>query len=235
MAPEVERLEIPLERGRLAARLHHPPGQARAAAVVAHGQYSSMASRKLTALSQAMARAGCYALQFDHSGCGDSLGELELTTLTGRLEEFLAAVDVLERRAPGLPLVYMGSSLGGLTALLAADRRPPACTACWSAPTDLAEIIDRLDAPPEGFAALINDLPNHDPAAALSRARNILFVHGENDQVAPASQARRGHELARPPKDLLVIPGADHALTNPRDQRLAVERTLAWIDSCLAA
>ncbi len=233
MRPPVQPLEIELPRGRLAARLHRPGAGSRAAAVIAHGQASSMASQKLTRLARTLARAGVATLQFDHSGCGDSLGELELTTLTGRREEFLAAVDTLAGLVPGLPLVYLGSSLGGTVALLAADVRPPRCTVAWSAPLDLEELLPRLDPPPEGFSALINDIPNHDLPAVLDRSRGVLFVHGEQDEVVPVNHARFGYARVGPPKGLLILPGADHRLSRPGDQKRAITRTLAFIQDCL--
>ncbi len=233
MSYPVEPLEIELPRGRLAARLHRPGEPPRAAAVIAHGQASSMASQKLTRLARALARSGVAALQFDHSGCGDSLGELELTTLSGRRAEFLAAVETLVHLTPGLPLIYLGSSLGGTVALLAADKRPPRCTVVWSAPLDMAELLPRLDPPPEGFSALVNDMPNHDLPAVLGRARGVLFVHGQRDEVVPVRHARFGHRLVGPPKDLLILPGADHRLSRLVDQELAVERTIAFIQNRL--
>lgn len=233
MDAPIQPLQIELPQGSLAARLHRPEGKPRAAAVIAHGQASSMASQKLTRLARALAGAGCLALQFDHSGCGDSLGELELTTLTGRREEFLAAVETLAGLAPGLPLVYLGSSLGGTVALLAADLRPPRCTVAWSAPLDLAELLPRLDPPPQGFSALINDIPNHDLPAVLARARGVLLVHGEDDEVVPVKHARFGHDLVGPPKGLLILPGADHRLSRRADQDRAIAETLAFVQGRL--
>ena len=53
-------------------------------------------------------------------GCGDTPGDVLETTLTSRRDELLAAAAWLGSRWPGAPLVYLGSSLGGTAALLAA-------------------------------------------------------------------------------------------------------------------
>lgn len=215
----------------LAGRLYRPQDEPRGAAVIAHGLYSSMQSEKLNRLAAALAEAGYLALMFDATGCGDSPGDVRQTTLTSRHDELLAAVEHLARLAPGLPMAYLGSSLGGTAALLAADTRPPACTVVWSAPSDLQELFMRLRSrpdPPE-LPAMARDLGRHDLEGLLGRLSRVLWVHGEQDEVVPVSQARRGYQLLREPKGLVILPGADHRFTRPEDQKTAVEHTLAWL------
>jgi alpha-beta hydrolase superfamily lysophospholipase len=231
-AGRTEDLAIARPGGELAARLHHPPARPRAAAVVAHGLASSMASSKLTALCRALAAAGVLALQFDHSGCGGSPGDQYDTSLTLRRDELLAAAETLAGRAPDAPLAYVGSSLGGAAAVAAADIRAPACLAAWSAPVDLEELMHALRHDPEAarYRALARDLGRHDLRAVVARLSRCLWVHGERDEVVPARQAREAHRLAREPKELLILPGADHQLSRAGDQRRARERTLAWME-----
>ncbi|MGD9123739.1 MAG: alpha/beta hydrolase [Desulfarculaceae bacterium] len=225
-------VSIPYPSGDLAAATYYPAGPPQGAVVIAHGLQSSKASTKLTRLSQSLAAAGLAALRFDHSGCGQSPGDMEETTLSSRRDEFLAAMEFLASQVPGLPLVYMGSSLGGTTALLAGDIKPPACTVCWSTPTDLEALYLRLrdQAGEPGMRALARDMPAHDLSAVLARTSRVLFVHGERDEVVPAAQARRGHRLARAPKELMIIPQADHRLSKEQDQLQAMAQTLAWIE-----
>ena len=50
-----------------------------------------------------------------------------------------------------------------------------------------------------------------DTQSKIARVRSPkLFVAAALDEVAPAAHARRLFELARPPKELLVVPGAGH-------------------------
>jgi fermentation-respiration switch protein FrsA (DUF1100 family) len=215
----------------LAARLHQPLGPPWAAAVVAHGLFSSMQSAKLTRLAQALAGAGCVALQYDSLGCGDSPGQVRDTTLSGRAGELLAAARLLAGLHPGLPLVYIGSSLGGSAALLAARELPPACLALWSTPVDLPALMARLAARPEppDLPLMARDMAGHDLAGAAAQARGALFVHGELDEVVPLAHAHLGHGLAGQPKSLLILPGGDHRLSRPGDQLVATAATLDWI------
>lgn len=217
---------------RLAGRLHRPSGRPRSLAIISHGLESSMASQKLTRLAETLAGSGHLALRFDHAGCGISPGQLSQTSLTARRDEFLAAVAALRALEPGLPLVYMGSSFGGTTALLAGDLEPPACSLHWSTPWDFEPLFGAIDDPPERptFRELVRDVPRHDLEAVLARTQNALVIHGEHDEVVPVSQARRAFQLLREPKELLILPKADHRLSNPRDQQQAMARSLAWIE-----
>lgn len=232
----VQGVWIPLGDQRLAARLHRPARAPRGAAVVAHGLYSSMQSAKLTRLCQALAGSGWLALQYDARGCGQSPGAVRLTTLSGRSEEFRAAAAWLGGFSPGLPLAYLGSSMGGTAALLAADLEPPQALACWSTPIDMAELMRGLARRPEppDLPEMARDLARHDLEAVLARVSRVLFVHGERDEVVPVDQARRAFALAGEPKDLLLLPGADHRLTREADQDQAIARTLAWLEARVA-
>jgi alpha-beta hydrolase superfamily lysophospholipase len=235
-APATQAVTIPLGDLELAARLHRVAVAPRGAAVVAHGLYSSMQSAKLTRLGQALAQAGWLTLRYDAMGCGQSPGEVRLTTLSGRRDELLAAATWLGRQAPGLPLAYLGSSLGGAAALLAADLEPPQALICWSTPIDMEELMlgmARRPQPPD-LPAMARDMAQHDLEAVLARASRALFVHGEADEVVPVSQAHRAYALAGEPKELLLLPGADHRLTREADQDQAIARTLAWLEACAA-
>ncbi len=229
-------LSIDAAGGRLAGRLHQPADEPHAAVVIAHGLFSSMASEKLTALAEALAQAGYAALQYDAMGCGDTPGDVGQTTLTGRRDELLAAAAWLRREWPETPLVYLGSSLGGTAALLAADQQPPAATVAWSTPTDLEALYHKLQNNPDRpeLPALARDIVRYDLGAVLARARRVLFVHGRQDEVVPVQQAQHGYRLAGEPKDLLLLPGGDHRLTSRELQRQATEQSLAWIQGMIA-
>lgn len=193
-----------------------------------------MQSEKLTRLAETLAQQGYAVLRFDHAGCGRSPGELRRATLSSRRDEYLAAARALAGLYPGLPLVFLGSSLGETAALLAAGELPPAGLALWSAPVDLAELLAGMSARPDppgppDLPEMARDLARHDLPALLARTRGALFVHGGEDEVVPVRQARLGHGLAAAPKALFVLPGADHRLSRVEHQLQATARTLEWI------
>lgn len=231
-----QEVRIPHAGLELAGRLFLPAVNPRAGVVIAHGLYSSMQSEKLTRLAGALARGGYVCLMFDALGCGASPGDVRHTTLSSRRGQFLSAVAYLEQAAPDLALAYMGSSLGGTAALLAGQVRPPACTVCWSTPVDLDALMRRLNrqpAPPD-LPGMVEDIPRHDLGAALAHTRGLLVVHGQEDEVVPVAQAHLAFDLAPQPKDLLLLPGADHRLSRLADQDQALARTLAWLARLLS-
>ncbi len=216
----------------LAGRLHRPAGHPRSLAIISHGLDSSKDSQKLTPLAAALAQAGHLALRFDHAGCGDSPGDQSRTSLTSRRDEFLSAVGALRGLEPELPLVYMGSSFGGTVAALAGDLEPPVCSLHWSTPWDFEPLFQTVH-DPEGRPTLremVRDIYYHDVEAVLARTARAFLVHGEFDEVVPVSQARWAHQIMPEPKGLLVLPGADHRLSELADQEEAMAQSLAWVD-----
>lgn len=230
MPPQItsNHILIPHKPHTLAARLHHSAESPLFAAIIAHGLFSSMASEKLTLLTSSLAGAGGMALQFDHGGCGDTAGDITQTSLSSRKAEYLAAAQYLREQAPGLPLVYLGSSMGGSVALLAGQELPPACTVIWSAPLDYRPLAGRIEDGPD-LTVLGDDLVNHDLQAAAAATPNLLVVHGEKDEVVPVSQAQEAHALAPEPKDILILEGADHRLSRIKDQKRAIDHTISFV------
>jgi hypothetical protein len=57
--------------------------------------------------------------------------------------------------------------------------------------------------------------------------RDLLVVHGKNDQVLPASDAQRIYDWALEPKEILLYDGADHGLNEVKDQLF--EKLTDWL------
>lgn len=129
--------------------------------------------------------------------------------------EGLGASDVLEcvsRLPPGAaPHLLVGLGIGGAAALLAAPQLPSVRTVA----TVGAEMR------PEDETAL---------AAALSDGeRAYLFLHAPAD-----AHAAELYRLARHPKGLLSLPGADHELSQEADARYVGRLIAAWAEPYLA-
>jgi fermentation-respiration switch protein FrsA (DUF1100 family) len=195
-----------------------------------------MASRKLTNLCRACADFGFLALQFDHTGCGDSSGEARLVTLSQRRDEVLCAAQALFDLAPDLPQAYMGSSLGGAAVIAASALRPPLCTVAWSTPTDMTALMKRLlkQQPKPDLPRMAEDIPRHNLLGIIKNLPGLLMIHGQLDEVVPVSQAEMGYEVAPKPRALLILTSADHQLSKPEDQRQATAHTLAWLEKFAA-
>jgi pimeloyl-ACP methyl ester carboxylesterase len=135
----------------------------------------------------ALAKAGYHVLAFDAHGYGRSpagSGEVDV--------DVRAAVSKL-RSAGARKVVLIGASMGGTAVLSAAVgmKPPPAAVISLSGPGSF-DLMSALDAVPR-------------------LAMPKLFVVGAND-VQFADSARELNRRARAPKQLVVVPTADHGV-----------------------
>ena len=127
--------------------------------------------------------------------------------------------------------MYAGSSMGGAEALLAAVQKEPAALAVWVAPIDMDDSWRRLmEGPwPPDLPDMEADRKNYDMKALLPSISRVLFIYAEGDDVVPPSHnANIAYELAREPKELWVVPGADHRFSDPADQEKVIKRSIDW-------
>lgn len=119
-------MDIPLpfqdSRGHLvSAVLAVPPHETDRLVLLCHGFLSNKNSTTNTALTRLLLAGGIATFRFDFFGQGDSQGPFESITLTTALDQALRALDLI--RARGYRRIgLMGSSFGGLVAILAAER-----------------------------------------------------------------------------------------------------------------
>lgn len=160
-------------------------------------------------------------------------GGSEGTLISFGLREVLdvqAALEALSQdpRTKGLPVGCYGVSMGGAVALLAASRFPSIrAVAADSSYADLGYAIARtqwltyhIPRIPLGQAVLWGTrirlgcrLSALSPERVIGEIapRPVLIVHGGKDVGIPPEQARRLYAAARDPRQLWVVPDAEHA------------------------
>jgi alpha/beta superfamily hydrolase len=199
-----ETFELAGPAGRLEAILMHPDAGPVAAAVVCHAhplQGGIMHFKVVFRAAKALQRQGLAALRFNFRGVGTSEGTHDKGR--GEQDDVRAALDEMERRFAGLPLILGGFSFGSSMALRvgAADPRPRAIFALGF---------------PAGMMTDTSFLENlHVPR---------LFVQGEKDTIGPPDALRALLTRSPEPRRLVVIDGADHFFTDRLD---ALEETIA--------
>jgi alpha/beta superfamily hydrolase len=176
--------------GRLEAVLMHPEGAPAAAAVVCHAHPlhgGMMHFKPVFRAAKALQDHGVAALRFNFRGVGRSTGTHDHGR--GEQDDVRAALDEMERRFPGLPLVVGGFSFGSTMAVRVAggDPRPRAVLVM-------------------GFPLRMLD----DASFVSKVTRPRLFVQGERDEFGPAEQIAALVEPLPPPRTLVVVPGSDH-------------------------
>src|SRR6266496_586332 len=70
-----------------------------------------------------LSKVGFPVLRFDYSGCGDSDGDEQDSSLEGWLADIGTATDVLRQKSGAQRVIFAGMRLGGMLAVLAATRR----------------------------------------------------------------------------------------------------------------
>ena len=175
--------------GPLEARLDLPDGAPRAVAVCGHPhplRGGTMHTKALYQTAKALTRVGVAAVRFNFRGVGASAGTFDAGP--GEQDDFRAALTFAERRFPGLPLWAAGMSFGSWIALSVGADDPRVSLLLGVAPP-----VDRYD-----FSAL----------AACTKPK--FFVHGEEDELIPATDIRKFYAPLLEPKELVLIEDANH-------------------------
>jgi len=232
-----ERHAVDVPGGRVCLVLHLPDSSAPAPCVVAcHGLSASKDSDKYLLLGAELPAAGFALARFDFRGCGESSGREEDTTIATRIEDVEAVMKLLGRH-PRLSGEFglLGSSMGGFVALHVAAMGGGYSLVTWNAPANLFDLAhdERHDGRGIGVPFL-TELASHRYESAPTGVPRHLVIHGEADDVVDVEHGTVLHARAAEPCDLIVIPGADHRLTDPGHRREAVDASLAWFRRFLA-
>ncbi len=226
----VERHGVSISGATLAIALHLPGGPGTFPCVVAcHGLGASKDSDKYLLLGEEFPGAGLALARFDFRGCGESTGREDETTVATRIADAGAVLAFLgdhPRLAGRFGL--LGSSMGGFVALhVAAARRDAVPVVTWNAPASLADLDDSQDSPAIGMPFLL-ELSSGRYAESPRGVPRHLVIQAEADEIVPVEHGSVLHARAGEPCDFVIVPGADHRLTDMAHRRDAVARSLDW-------
>ncbi len=234
----IERFSMKVDGVDVVGVLHLPLSGPAPCVVACHGMGASKDSDKYLLLGRDFPEAGLALARFDFRGSGESGGLYRDATIASRIADLEA---VLERLAghPSLDGRFglLGSSLGGFVALWVASRHRgimPVVT--WNAPANLASLAVSpcADVTSPG-AALVAEIRAGRHVDAPAGAGHVLVVQGQADDVVPPGQAQVLFEHAGEPRELCLLPGADHRLSDPFHRLEAVKRSRDWFTHHLHA
>jgi uncharacterized protein len=183
--------------GRLEAVLMRPEAPAVAAAVVCHAHPlhgGMMHFKPVFRAAKALQEAGVAALRFNFRGVGRSEGVHD--DGRGEQDDARAALDEMERRFPGVPLVLGGFSFGSTMALRVAPR------------DSRVKAVLAMGYP-------LRRAGDTAPVADVTQPR--LFVQGAQDEFGPEAEIRALVLPLAPPRELVVVADADHYFTGRLD------------------
>ena len=234
---KVEKVYFKSEGKRISGILHLPEKINPSCVIASHGLLSSKDSEKYIAFGEQISREGMSMLRFDFRGIGESEGGEEDNTVSKKIADLSAAIDFirsyssLENR-----IGLIGSSLGGFLSLIKASEDKEIRTiVIWATPLHLDDLgtkkqEENYPLPPEAF---FEDLPKHRLVPLLHKVSNCLVIHGEEDELVPLDQALGIFYNLSVPKEIHVIGGSDHRLTDPAHRQRAIQLTVDWFKKYL--
>lgn len=223
---------------RLTGTLHLPGINQPPFVVGSHGLLSSANSPKQIELAGKCSENGIAFFRFDHRGCGKSEGsKTDAADFNGRCRDLSSAIEFLQNHYDlGSRMGLFGSSLGGAVCIATAASTNTSAIVTIAAPLNSRSLImaARGIEPVEISAELALDQKfRFDISKSLSSMRNFLIFHGDKDSVVPVSHAYELFEKAGYPKKLIIQEEGDHVMSNPRDQKQFIHKTITWFTSCL--
>jgi len=209
---------------------------------------------QVSGIATDLAKAGFAVLTFDFRGFRQSDG---LFTLSGQIKDARAAVTHLlefEQTLDSWVGVY-AASWGAAVAVCTMARDPRISSLCLRAPvydtnwfttspmiepavkqlieTDPGQIrgIDDPETREIILTRMVEDTKIYNPINEISKLapRPLLIIHGTEDVGIDLAGVKRLFELAGEPKDLIVVEGADHELTNPLAHEITVKTAVEWL------
>lgn len=208
----------------LGVRVFDPPAEPRGLIVAVHGgtydsAYYDLGEGSLTVLGPA---DGFRVVALDRPGYGDSAGVApERLTFAEQTAILAAAIDWLAAENPGLPIVVVGHSIGGMLALRAA--------AATAVPVAGVEVSGLGELWQPGIHEMWGSLAGDAPAVELPPEAHAGVMLGPRDTQAADSVERDGALLRAMPMPELIdvltwsdqLPEVGAALTVPVSLTLA--------------
>lgn len=232
MALSIEEFSTSSEGVEISGVIHWPAQLPAPCIICSHGLFSSKASSKFVAVAEHLAADGFVAVRYDHRGCGESQGQIENTTVSGRIQD-LETVYHHARRQPNIndTFALMGSSMGGYISLfMAAKYSVFSALAVWATPFEIRRPSKNRKATdlPVLKNEFYNDLIHYRLDDILSNLNRCLILHGQKDELVPVEHAHKIYQRLREPKTIDIVPGADHRFSDNHHRRQAIERTVAF-------
>ena len=235
----------------IAAILSTPDRPTTQLAVLCHGFLSSKNSATNKTLTRLFNEQGLATFRFDFFGQGDSDGPFEEITTTLAVHQAETALDLVTARGYDR-IGLVGSSFGGLVAILTAARRHDlVCLALkcpvvdfaeellltfgseelarWKATGTIPNIMGGPDRVRLRYAFYEDCLRQIAYGPAERIAIPTLIVQGERDECVPLHQSRRLHDVLRGQTRLDLLPDADHQFTRREDFRQMTASISDWL------
>lgn len=211
---------------------------------ISAGPYNP-AERGYALLAEKFCNHGFSTFIFNFRGAGRSQGNLDLLAWTEDLKAAIGFFSSLDE-VKGSELALLGSSGGAAVSVyVAASDQRISCVVTLACPANFDGIMPRSQAEAiighfrsigvirdKDFPVSVDDwlagFHTVSPIRYIHQIspRPLLLIHGDKDNTIPLEHAHQLYALAREPKELVIIPGADHRL---RLEEKAVDTAINWL------
>ncbi len=237
-----ENVEITSDDGIRLVGHFYPCENAKRVIIAFHGWRSSW-DRDFGMIAEFWHQHGCSVLYAEQRGQNASGGKYMGFGLKERFDCVNWANWVNCRCGKNLPVYLAGVSMGATTVLMASDLQFPEnvrgiiADCGFTSPKEIWRHVAKKNLHmPYGVGETIADaickkkldIPSddHSTIEALEKTRlPVLFIHGTDDHFVPVDMTYENYEACASQKWLVIVPGADHAMSyyvNPREYQNAV-------------
>ncbi|MBN2367429.1 alpha/beta hydrolase [Candidatus Woesearchaeota archaeon] len=187
-------------------------------------------------LAEKLADVGILSYRFDFSGRGESEGNYSKSSLSKMKSElstilgFVQSQPCVDKHRIGI----LGQSFGTPTTVTLAPKvKAIVLMGSTSHPKEILIKLFGNGYNPDGISVRTKsngqithmgpqfwkDFDNHKLLESIKKIHcPILFIHGEQDDKVPISEMEAYYQNANPPKEKIIIKGADHGLRPHRDE-----------------
>ncbi|MBN2422100.1 alpha/beta hydrolase [Candidatus Woesearchaeota archaeon] len=232
---------------KLAADLYIPDKYENAI-IIMHGFAGNKDAKNKISWANALMNSGFLVMTFDFAGHGNSEGDISKTTITQNVNDLEAAIEFLRKNYQFDKLGLFGHSTGAATAMIEASENPSinaiallSCTftrdtyAPYAMPKEEIENWGK-----KGFLHYYEDENTqfnlsydfhtdaqkyNNPELVKKIKCPVLIIHSDSDPYIPVEIAREFFNYITSEKEMHVIKGASHGLTENLDEvnRILVE------------
>ena len=216
--------------------------------ILFHG-YRGNARREFSGNNRIASKLGLNVIAVDERGHGRSGGHTITFGIKERWDCLYWARYAAERFGPDVPIILSGVSMGAATVLMASSLDlPPNVKAIiadcpYSSPKEIIQKVSgdirlppSLSYPFIVMGALVYGRFKLWECSAVEAVRRtripILLIHGDDDRFVPCEMSQKIYASCRYAAELVLFPGAGHALSYFTDKDLYLKTVESFLKQC---
>lgn len=216
--------------------------------VIAHGFAGN--KNKMAVYGQMFLDLGYNVLMPDDRAAGKSEGNLIGFGWNDR-KDYGRWIKQVVAKNPQVEIAMFGVSMGGATTMMTAGEKLPANVKAFIEDCGYDTVKNEIDFQAQTMYNLpvIPRFPLVDIVSGISKVRAgyfygeassvaqlhkntlpMMFIHGANDTFVPTSMVYKNYAATKGPKELWIVPGAEHARSFEKNPKAYTAKVKAFLD-----